>query len=346
LIPHDFSYHKYYPGQANLPYEATGDKLRDEIIARDPHLNVMLASSASETESMLYDAEGYIAYSVGRGTLERAPKLTWIQAGSAGIDHFFKTSGVTLSALHARGISLTKASGVTRFVIGEHVFAMLLALSRKIPTAVTQKKERVWRIYMGGELRGATLGIVGLGEIGNRVAELGKAFQMRVIGTKRNREGYAGVADAVFAPEEIYEVLRAADCLVLACSLNKETRQLINAQTLARMKPTAVIVNVARGEIIVEDDLVKALEEGVVAGAALDTFGVPGRDSLDELEALDRSSRLWQLPNVLITPNNAAATPKVYEYLADIIVENAARLRAGRPLRFEVKTEDWAVAAP
>jgi phosphoglycerate dehydrogenase-like enzyme len=340
VIHHDFSFSKYLPGVTALPEFATAAKLRAEIAKRDPSLDAIAASDRDAMIAALHDADGCISYSISRDLLESAPKLRWIQAGSAGIDHFFKSSDITLADLSRRGITLTKAAGVTRHVIGEHVFAMILAVTRNIPRAVEQKQRRVWEIYMGAELNGATLGIIGLGGIGDRVAELGKAFGMRVIGTKRDVTGYAGAADEVLAQERAQDVAAMADYLVLACPLTAQTRNMVTAGFLAAMKPHAVLVNIARGEIICEPDLVHALKTGVIAAAALDTFGRPGRQIMSDLEALDPDSELWTLPNVLIMPNNASASPRIYEHLADIVVANAARLRAGEPLRGLVKPED------
>jgi len=340
VIHHDFSFSKYLPGEKALPEFATAEKLRGEISKRDASLDVVVAADRAHMTEAVRDAEGLISYSITRDLLDHAPKLRWVQAGSAGIDHFFKSSNVQLADLARRNILLTKAAGVTRHVIGEHVFAMMLAISRGVPRAVMQKESRVWEIYMGAELNGATLGIVGLGGIGDRVAELGKAFGMRVVGTKRNVKAYDGAADEVLAPERARDVAQQADYLVLACPLTAQTRNMVTADFLKGMKRHAVLVNIARGELICEPDLVHALRTGVIAAAALDTFGRPGRQVLSDLEALDPASELWSLPNVLIMPNNASATPRIYEHLADIVVANAARLRAGQTLHGEVKSED------
>ncbi len=323
-----------------LPYFATAAKLHDEIVRRDPSLHVIAAKDRDQLFSEIVDADGCISYSMSKELLEGARRLRWIQAGSAGIDHFFKSSDVHLADIQKKDVRLTKASGVTRYVIGEHVFAMILAISRNIPRAVRQKERRLWEIFMGSELHGTTLCIIGLGGIGERVAQLGKAFGMRVLGTKRHWENYTGAADDVMSPDRAQEVAGEADYLVLACSLNAGTRNLVTASFLSKMQPHAVLVNISRGEIICESDLVHALKNGVISAAALDTFGAPGRSELSDLESLDPGSELWTLPNVLIMPNNASATPKIYEHLADIVVANAARLRSGEPLLAEVRSED------
>lgn len=340
VIHHEFSFSKYLPGETTLPEFATSRKLQAEIVRRDPSLDVVAATDRAHLMEALGDADGLISYWITRDVLDHALKLRWIQAGSAGIDHFFKSSDVTLPDLARRNILLTKASGVTRHVIGEHVFAMILAISRGVPRAVLQKQRRDWKIYMGAELNGATLGVIGLGGIGERVAVLGRAFGMRVIGTKQSVNDYRGSAAEVFGADRAADVARQADYLVLACPITPQTRNMVTAEFLAGMKREAVLVNVGRGELICEDDLVHALKTGMIAAAALDTFGRPGRQVLSDLEALDPASELWSLPNVLIMPNNASATPRIYEHLAEIVVANAARLRAGEQMHGDVKFGD------
>ena len=342
VIHHSLSFSKYIESTPELPYFATAQKLADEILQRDPTIEVVVAREAVHLRSELAGADGLVCYGTTREELDAADRLRWIQAGSAGIDHFFKSSDVDLAELTRRKIKLTKAAGVTGGVIGEHVFAMILALSRNVPQAVKQQLRREWSIFMGAELAGTTLGVIGLGGIGERVAELGKAFRMRVVGTKRDWRSYQGAADEVLPADQAVRVAAMADYLVLACPLTPQTRGLVTSSFLAQMKPSAVLVNVARGELIHEADLVHALRTGEIAAAALDTFGAPGRNRLSDLETLEKSSELWALPNVLIMPNNASATPRIYEHLASIVVDNAARLRRGEPMLAEVHPEDIA----
>lgn len=332
LIPHDFSYEKYHPGVTDLPHDATGARLKDEILRRTDAIEVILAASPEETEAALPTAEAIVSYSVSAERLAAARKLRWIQAASAGIDHFFKSSGVSSAALAARGIILTKAAGVSRIVIGEHVFAMILALTRGVPRAVRQQLDHRWEIFMGGEVHGRTLAIVGLGEIGERVAELARAFGMTVIGTRRSEGAYHGHAHQVYPATQLDTVLGRADIIVLACSLNDATRGLMNRARLSATKRGAYLVNIARGEVLVEADLIEALQSGRIAAAALDTFGQTASGALRDLEALRPESPLWDMENVLVMPNNAAATSEIFAYLADIIVDNYCRLVAGEPV--------------
>src|SRR5690606_38496465 len=135
------------------------------------------------------------------------------------------------------------------------------------------------------------------------------------------------LADDVLPMAEFERVLEAADYVVLACALNEQTRGMINRDTLRRMKPNAYLINVGRGELVVEADLVEALRQGTIAGAGLDTFGPPAHGrTISNLEQLPPESALWDLPNVIITPNHASGTPRAFEYLAEIVVRNCELL--------------------
>jgi len=331
LIPHDYGYRKYFPGTDPLPVEATGAQLRAELLKRAPGLDVRWARDATETDAALPAATILFSYGVRRAQLDRAPHLTWIQAGSAGIDHFLKLSEVDAAELARRGIRLTSAAGVTRLVIGEQVLACMLMFVRGMVRALDQQRARRWEIFCAEELHGSTVGIIGLGGIGERVAELAKAFGTRVIATKRDPAVHGGHADLVLGADAVEQVMAEADFLVLSAPITAATRGLINRQTLALMKPTARLINVGRGELIVEADLVAALRDGTLAGAALDTFGsartAGGR--MEELEALAPDSPLWDMPNVIITPNHAAGTRRIYAHMAELFLRNLRIVEAG-----------------
>jgi phosphoglycerate dehydrogenase-like enzyme len=172
------------------------------------------------------------------------------------------------------------------------------------------------------ELGGKTLGIVGLGAIGNRLASLAKAFDMRVVGTKGQPASYQGAADAVLPPDRLGELLEVADFVVLCCPLKPETTGLIGATELRRMRSSAYLINVARGPVVVETALIAALQTRAIAGAALDV-------TIDEPLALE--SPLWDMSNVLITPHTAGETALYEKRLVDIIVENVRRWERGEP---------------
>ena len=204
--------------------------------------------------------------------------------------------------------------------------ALMLALARRLPEARDNQAKRLWRGMIGDlaqredELAGKTLLLVGLGDIGGRLARLAKAFEMRVVGLRRDPAAGAGAADATHPMEALKALLPEADFVALTCPLTPETTHLIDAGALARMKPSAYLVNVARGRVADEAALVEALASHRIAGAALDV-------TADEPLAPD--SPLWGMAHVLITPHTAGETRRYEDNVLDILEENLARLWRG-----------------
>ena len=159
-----------------------------------------------------------------------------------------------------------------------------------------------------------------MGHIGSRVASIAKAFDMRVIACKRNTASYEGPADEVVGADAVGDLLDRSDVVVLNCPLNDETRSLIDAQALARMKPTAILINVARGACVDTEALLQALEAGEIAGAGLDVF---------DPEVLAPENGLWDRDDVIITPHTAGETQAYEANVLDILQENIARLQRG-----------------
>lgn len=259
--------------------------------------------------------------------LDDADKLKWIQAIGVGYNQF------PLDELKRRGIRLSNAVGVNANAVSEHALALMLALARRLPEARDNQHRKHWRQMISDplaredEIGGKTLGIVGLGAIGNRLASFAKAFGMRVLGTKGNPATYEGAADQVLPPDRLGEVLDTADFVVLSCPLQPETTGLIGTAALRRMKPSAYLINVARGQVVVEDELIAALRAGEIAGAALD---------VTVAEPLQADSPLWEMPNVLITPHTGGETSLYEQRLVDIMVENVRRWERGEPFIHQV----------
>jgi phosphoglycerate dehydrogenase-like enzyme len=276
---------------------------RDELNARIPEADILVVSGLWRND-----------------LLERASRLRFIQSIGAGVDQFPQDE------LRRRGIRLASARGVNRNAVSEHAFALILALARQIHTSRDNQHRRHYRALITDlakredELGGKTLGIIGLGAIGSRVAALGKAFGMRVVATKRNPAVAEGPADVVLSPARLPELLREADFVVLNCPLTPETQAVINRDTLALMKPSAYLVNVARGACVDEHALVDALKSGRIAGAALDHFIE---------EPLPSSSALWGMENVIITPHTAGETRLYESNVVDILLDNLGRLSRG-----------------
>lgn len=260
--------------------------------------------------------------------LDHAPKLRFIQSVGAGYDQF------PLEKLRERGIRLASAKGVNRNAVSEHAMAMILALARHIHTGRDHQRNHHWRSMISDlsrredELGGKTLLIAGLGGIGSRLARLAKAFDMRVIATKRDVSSGAGAADEVYTPDKLKELLPRADFVALTCPLTPETRNMIDAEAFALMKPSAYLINVARGGCVDEPAMLDALQRGEIAGAAIDHFWD---------EPLGSDSPFWDLENVLITPHTAGETRQYEENLLDILLENLERLwRGEKELRNQV----------
>ena len=252
--------------------------------------------------------------------LAQAPRLRFVQSISAGINQYDQ------AAFRAKGVRLASAAGVNERAVAEHAMALMLGLMRHLHTGRDNQARRHWRGMISDlsaredELSGKTLLIVGLGRIGARLARLAKAFEMRVIGVRQHLGAVDGAADQVVGADRLLNVLPAADVVVLTCPLTPATTGLIGAAAFADMKPSALLINVARGAVIDEPALIAALQDKRIAAAGLD---------VTVEEPLAKTSPLWGFENVLITPHTAGETRKYEDNVIDLLVENLARLRRG-----------------
>ena len=231
--------------------------------------------------------------------------LRWLQSISAGHDQY------PYDAFAERGVVLTSASGVHGPQMAEHAFALLLGLSRGVGVASRNAADRTWKPMMLQELSGTTLGILGLGAIGEEIARRGKAWGMRVIGTKRSLDGYSGSADEVFSPEDTAEVFRRADAVVSVLPGGEATTGLVTRGMLESLG--GWFVNLGRGNVVAESDILAAIDSGALAGAGLDVF---------ETEPLPEDSPLWTHPRVIVTPHTGGMSPRYGQRLAAIVADN------------------------
>lgn len=239
------------------------------------------------------------------------PGLRWIQASSAGVDQF------PIERIGAAGIVLTSAVGIHRVQVSEHAFGLLLALTRGIGPSVRQQVAREWRWPRVVDLAGMTLGVIGLGAIGEAVALKAQAFGMSVIGVKRNPRAYAGSVDEVLGPDGLVEAFRRSDAVVVTLPGSDETEGLIGSDEFDALDG-GFFVNVGRGSVVDEAALIAALDSGSVVGAGLDVFAA---------EPLPNDSPLWDSPGVVITPHLAGASPNYATRLAALFAENVAAFR-------------------
>jgi phosphoglycerate dehydrogenase-like enzyme len=244
-------------------------------------------------------------------------RLRWVQSWSAGVDNF------PLQLMEKRGIYLTTTSGIHAYPISESILAMMLALTRKLHIHLRNQAANRWvRIEPTAELHGKTVGIVGVGAIGEETARICKAFGMRVLGMRASGAPSPYVDHMVDASGLPY-VLAESDVCVVTLPLTPQTRKMFGRREFAMMKPSALFINVGRGGVVDERALIEALQEGIIAGAALDVF---------EQEPLPEDSPLWQMEQVIITPHISGASDKYDERAFEIAMSNLQHyVETGRP---------------
>jgi phosphoglycerate dehydrogenase-like enzyme len=269
-------------------------------------------------------ADAAFAAFVDRDIVSTLTKLRWVQAPAAGVGHLLSDE------LVASPIVLTSARGVRARPIAEHVLAVTLALARQLHTALRHQATHTWsldELEASGRIRtlkGARLGLIGLGAIGIEVAAVASAFGMQVSALRKqvNRPVPPGV-DQVRPPEQLAELLGVSDVVVLAAALTADTRELIGRDALGHVKRGAFLVNVGRGGLIDDAAVIEALRDGRLGGAALDVF---------TREPLDPSSPYWDLPNVIVTPHISGGMEDYWTPLVGLFAENLRRFERGEPL--------------
>ncbi|MBM4406176.1 MAG: D-2-hydroxyacid dehydrogenase [Chloroflexi bacterium] len=252
-----------------------------------------------------------------------APKLKWVQILGAGTDHLPGGSGLFESS-----IIVTKLGGPSLPNIAEYVMSAMLDHVKLSKAYILNQPKMQWTRLPTDTLAGKTVGIVGLGRIGGFVARFSKAFSMRVLASRRTMGGAPEPdVDALYPPNRLLEMLPQCDFIVVATALTPETRNLIGERELRAMKRSALLINVARGEVVDEPMLIRALKEGWIAAAHLDVF---------QQEPLPPSSPLWDMPNVTITPHASAVMPGLTAGRMQIFAEQIRRYLAGEPLMYVV----------
>jgi len=253
----------------------------------------------------------------------RIERLKWFHTFSAGTD------SPAFRQIVERGTVLTNSSGASAPSIAQYVLAMMLHRVKRMDDWHAAQQRREWAPVQTSELTGQTAGIIGTGAIGTAVARLAQAFGMRVLGMRRS-EAPAAHVDETLPRARLRELLQRSDFVVLACPLTSETERLIGEDELRAMKPTATLINVARGRIVDEAALITALREDWIAGACLDVFAT---------EPLPAASPLWSLPNAIVTPHNSGYSPLNNARAMAIFLDNLGRFVRGEPLRNVVELE-------
>jgi phosphoglycerate dehydrogenase-like enzyme len=274
----------------------------EEII---PDWTIIVGKDRDIWQGHLHDAEIIAGWRKGidKDCLAPDSKLKWLQTWSAGVD------SLPLENLASKNVTVTSANGVHAYPISETIFALMLSLTRKIHTYVKNQQERKWHHSgMKLEMHDKTVGIIGVGTIGKEVAKIAKAFGMTVLGVRHSGKQQEFV-DEMYTTNQLDEVLPNCDYVVVTLPLTKQTNRLFGSKQFELMKSSAFFINIGRGEIVVEGDLIAALQKGNIAGAGLDVF---------EQEPLSVDSPLWEMENVIITPHTSGST----EHYNQRVIEN------------------------
>jgi phosphoglycerate dehydrogenase-like enzyme len=272
-----------------------------------PELDVTLAETAAQERELLSEATVATGYDITSEQVEAADSLSLFMCTFAGTGH------LPTEALAENDVTVESASGVHGPNIAEQVLGYLLSFVRRLDRAWEQKQRAEWNHFQTGELKGSTATVVGLGPIGETIVDRLNAFDVHTIGV-RYTPSKGGPADEIigFDEADIDDALSRTDHLILACPLTETTEGLIDEDALLSLPIDALVVNIARGQVIETDALVSALQSNMIRGAALD---------VTDPEPLPQDSPLWQLQNCYITPHNAGHTPKYWDRCGDILAD-------------------------
>ena len=298
---------------------ALGEAIAAPLRAALPRQEVVVWHREEDLRAGLPEVEVLVAFRPPRGIWAPARSLRFIQMMGAGVDALLPAPDLP------PGVLVANARGIHGAQMSEFALAMIFALAKKLPRAQEQKRERAWKFFVVEPVAGKTLGILGLGAIGAAIAAKASALGMRVIGTQREPKTIPGV-DLVLGPDgaSMERVLRESDFAVVLFPLTPETRGSIGARELGWLRPSAHLINLARGGIVDEHALADALRSGRLAGCASDVFAS---------EPLGADSPLWDAPNTILTPHVAGMAVDYMAKLCEIAAENVGRVERGEPLR-------------
>ena len=301
----------------------------DELIgpARDAAPEIALRPYAEDKAVVGLDAaEGVLRWVAGKrfsDLVAQGPKVRWLHTASAGVDHVL-TEAVREKAARTEGFTVTDSGPAFEIAISEFVLAWMLLVARRLPDLMAHQRAHEWHSETQQELYGQTVGLVGLGPIGRGVAFRAKAFGMRTLGLRRHPAPVPGVDEVLTGDDGLTRLLRESDWVVLAAALTEESRSLLGPAQLARMKPSAWLINIARGGLVDEAALTDALRAGRLGGACLDVFA---------REPLPPDSPLWNMPNVHIAPHNSPGwTRGLHERQKSLFLDNLRRFARAEPL--------------
>lgn len=287
------------------------------IADRFPQVRTIVAPDPERLKHCIKEADALLASRFPVGLFEKAKKLRWFQCTNAGLDSVMPIRD------RVGQVTITSARGIHGDIIADFVMAGVTMLHWDFRRFLREQAERKWNQRFVAPLVEKTLGVVGLGSIGATIARRAKSAGMTVVGSKRDVSVPVEGVDRLFASDALEELLPICDFVVLALPATAETVGLISATEIARMRSDAFLINIARGKVIVESELIKALKAGTIAGALLDVF---------EQEPLPQDSPLWNMPNVIATPHVAGSPTSYTERVFCIFADNIERFLKGQAL--------------
>jgi D-2-hydroxyacid dehydrogenase (NADP+) len=298
--------------------------LPDTIRRRWPEMRVVHLPDFERLLEELPDADIFIGASLRPDQFRHAKKLKWIHSTAAGV------SQLMYPELRTSGVIVTNPSGIFSAPIAEHTMGLMVALARNFADCVRYQERAEWAQRQISsyprplnELNGQLLLIVGYGSIGRELARRARGFDMRVWGVTRSGRGDASLVEKIVSVAALDSVLVHADYVVVAAPETAETKELIGAAQIAKMKPGARLINVARGSLLDEAALVRALETGALAGAALDVTAV---------EPLPADSPLWKAPSLFLTPHTSGVSDRLWQKQTAVLMDLLERWFSGRDL--------------
>jgi len=297
-------------------------ELSDKIRERWPAMNVVHLQNYDRVAEELPDTDILVGFSLRPEQFDRAKKMKWIHATAAGVGQLM------FPALRQSSIVVTNARGIHSAPMAEHILGTVITLARRFPDAFRYQQQAHWaqqEIWDAHprELQAQIILIVGFGSIGRELARRMQPLGVRIWGVTRSGNGDAQLAERIFASTDLHQLLPQADFVILAAPETPATRKMIGAPEFALMKPSAYLINVARGTLVDQAALAAALRARVIAGAAVD---------VTEEEPLPAEDPLWKLDNVFITPHVSAITDRLWQRQTDLLMENLERWFDGREL--------------
>lgn len=296
-----------------LVFNPSAEDYKKILGPKFPELTIHSAIKEEEIGDFIEKTEILLTNRISDALMKKAFKLQWIQAVTTGVDYL-----INLPSLR-KEVLLTSTRGIHGPQMSEMAILLMLALSRNLPQVIRNQGQKIWNRWPGQLLYQKKVGIIGLGAVGKEIAKKCKAFEMVVYGIATEKREVEGV-DYSYGAEGLPQVLKEVDYLILVVPNTPRTRKMIGEKELSMMKPTAYLINIARGEIVDEEPLVHALRTGRIAGAALDAFNT---------EPLPANHPFWELENVILTPHLGGMSENYVAQVLSIFEENLRRFLKG-----------------